>query len=70
MTAIYQIFLFIFDENSFEKPTKIIVLKGLEIDFNDKKLKIYLRHDQGVYSNPKLRFFDKKTYLKWKEYLK
>jgi hypothetical protein len=70
MVAIYQIFLFIFEENSFEKPQKIIVLKGLEIDFNDTKLKIYLRYNSESYSNPKLTFFDKKTYLKWKDYLK
>lgn len=35
MIAIYSIFLFVFDDNSFEKPIKIIVLKGLEIDFKD-----------------------------------
>lgn len=70
MVAVYKIFLFVFDESSFEKPYKIILLKGLEIDFSDQKLKVYLRYDSLTYSNPSLTFFDKKTYSKWKEYLK
>lgn len=69
LAGIYQIFLFVFDEFSFEKPIQIVVLRGLEIDFKDKKSKIYLRHKSESYPSPTLRFFDKKTYQLWKGYL-
>ena len=49
MAKVFDIFLFVFKHEMKDVPNKIYLLKGLDLSFNDEKMKIYITKEYKYY---------------------